>query len=126
MSDSDKINMLAALEGINLKDYIDYKEGMSTSEVFREITNKLKELRAIEAPYKQRAREVKGWRSIMAIENELAATGVPEKIKIYNKLQLIVSDVSHEEFQVYLKQFHEHTLQLIKINDFLETQLQRI
>ena len=84
MSNNEDIKTLVALEGINLNDYIDYKEGMCTYDVFRAVTDKLNELRAIEAPYKQRAREVKGWRAVMAIENELAATGVPEKIKIYS------------------------------------------
>ena len=48
----DKLKTLVALEGINFNDYIDYKEGMSTHDVYQEVSNKLKELRAIEAPYK--------------------------------------------------------------------------
>lgn len=115
--------MLAVLEGINLNDYIEYKEGMDTYEVYQEVSNKLKELRAIEAPYKQRAREVKGWRAVLEIERELAATGVPDKIKIYSDLSLILSKVSNEEFQERLNQFHERTLKLRKINDFLESRI---
>ena len=112
--------MLARLEGIDLSDYIDYRDDMSIHDIYNAISEKCNELMAAKAPYNERVAACKTYREKFVIWGELAKTGIQRRLDVYNNLSFIVGRILFSEFDERTAELKEINKELKVMNDGLK------